>query len=195
MRRKTGTLLMLIACLSVGGVALADTSAAFHFALPAQPLGDALRAIGSQAKINIVFNPGLVRGRTAPALKADLTTAQALSRLLAGTGFVYEFVNDSTIVVSAARGSQRKDPPTSSAAAPALQPSADAQGPRQTSLKQVLVMARTVSGRRMGTRKSRVRVPRDSSARSAGIAHWAGCGGWDAGRRSPWGGTGTTRLR
>lgn len=139
MRRKTGTLLMLIACLSVGGVALADTSAAFHFALPAQPLGDALRAIGSQAKINIVFNPGLVRGRTAPALKADLTTAQALSRLLAGTGFVYEFVNDSTIVVSAARGSPSMDPPTSSAAAPAMQPSADAQGPRQTSLQQVLV--------------------------------------------------------
>lgn len=140
MRRIAGTLSMLMVFLSLSGVALADAPTAMHFALPAQSLADSLRAVGSQARINIVFNPGLVRGHTAPALNADLTTAQALSRLLAGTGFVYEFVNDSTIVVSSGRRTMHLDPPSSTGAqAPAAHQTSDDAGPAQGSLQQVVV--------------------------------------------------------
>jgi outer membrane receptor protein involved in Fe transport len=75
------------------------------FDIPAQPLADSLRAVGSQTHTNILFDPALVAGREAPTLKADLTTDQALSHLLADTGIRYEFLNESTVVL-ASRGGQ-----------------------------------------------------------------------------------------
>ena len=143
MRRKSGTLPLLFACLSLTGVALAATPGPIHFALPAQPLGDSLRAVGTEAKINILFSPGLVRGHTAPALEADLTAVQALSRLLAGTGFVYQFVNDQTIVVSAGPRHASLDPPRRSAPQPppaaAAPPARAPAPPAQGALRQVIV--------------------------------------------------------
>src|SRR5690242_4832159 len=77
------------------GIGAAPVAAALiHFNIPAQPLADALRAVGSQTNTNILFDPPLVAGRSAPALKADLTTGQALSVLLAGTGLHYQFVSE-----------------------------------------------------------------------------------------------------
>jgi iron complex outermembrane recepter protein len=71
-----------------------------HFDLPAQPLADSLRAVGSQTHTNVLFDPPLVAGLKAPALKADLTTEQVLSRLLSGTGIKYEFLNETTVVLA-----------------------------------------------------------------------------------------------
>jgi iron complex outermembrane recepter protein len=85
----------------VWSVLAAQALATIHFDIPAQPLADALRAVGSQTNNNILFDPPLVAGRRAPALKADLTTGQALSVLLAGTGLHYKFVNERTIVLTA----------------------------------------------------------------------------------------------
>src|SRR6185437_8218657 len=102
----------------VWSVLAAQALAMIHFDIPAQPLADALRAVGSQTNTNILFDPPLVAGRSAPALKADLTTGQALAVLLTGTGLHYEFVNARTIVLTA-DGSR---PHTSSAAPPAGAP-------------------------------------------------------------------------
>src|ERR1700744_3293794 len=74
-----------------------------HFDIPQQPLADALRTVGSQTNNNILFDPPLVAGRRAPALKADLTTGQALSVLLAGTGLPYKSVNERTTGLTAER--------------------------------------------------------------------------------------------
>jgi len=71
-----------------------------HFDLPAQPLADSLRAVGSQTHTNVMFDPPLVAGRKAPAIKADLTPQQALTRLLTGTGIGYEYVNETTAVLA-----------------------------------------------------------------------------------------------
>ncbi|HVW68753.1 MAG TPA: TonB-dependent receptor [Steroidobacteraceae bacterium] len=71
-----------------------------HFDLPAQSLADSLRAVGSQTHTNVLFDPPLVAGRKAPALEADLTTQQALSRLLSGTGIRYEYLNETTVVLT-----------------------------------------------------------------------------------------------
>ena len=144
MRRKAGTLSTLMLCVPLAGVTLAAEAAAYHFALPAQSLADSLRAVGGQAKLNIVFNPALVRGRKAPALTADLTTRQALSRLLAGTGFRYRFVNDSTIIVSRS-GKTAEDPrPKASGAAPDPAPRRTA-APLNAALQQIVVEARFIS--------------------------------------------------
>ena len=79
---------------------VAQAQAMIHFDLPAQPLADSLRAVGSQTSTNILFDAPLVAGRKAPALKADLTTDQALSRLLAGTGITHEFLNETTVILA-----------------------------------------------------------------------------------------------
>lgn len=76
-----------------------------QFHLPAQSLADSLRAVGSQTNINILFAPPLVAGRQAPALNAQLTTDEALARILAGSGLTHQFLNESTVIVATGRAS------------------------------------------------------------------------------------------
>ena len=94
---QPGTFLVL-ACAAM--VTQAQT-AVVHFDLPRQPLADSLRAIGSQTHTNILFDPPLVAGREAPALKADMTPQQALARLLSGTGIEFEYLSETTVVLAA----------------------------------------------------------------------------------------------
>ena len=94
---QPGTFLVL-ACAAM--VTQAQT-AVVHFDLPRQPLADSLRAIGSQTHTNILFDPPLVAGREAPALKADMTPQQALSRLLSGTGIEFDYLSETTVVLAA----------------------------------------------------------------------------------------------
>lgn len=54
--------------------------------LTAQPLSSALRDLGRQFSVQIVYLPDTVAGRQSPALSGQFTLDQALSRLLAGTG-------------------------------------------------------------------------------------------------------------
>ncbi len=76
-------------------------AAVVHFDLPRQPLADSLRTIGSQTHTNILFDPSVVAGREAPALKADMTLQQALSRLLSGTGIEFDYLSETTVVLAA----------------------------------------------------------------------------------------------
>jgi iron complex outermembrane receptor protein len=94
---------------------MARAQAVSKFDLPAQPLADSLRAIASQTDTDLLFDPPLVAGRRAPALKADLTVEGALVRLLAGTGIRYEFLNEKTVVLTAGRAV-----PSPPGAAPAI---------------------------------------------------------------------------
>jgi iron complex outermembrane recepter protein len=81
-------------------IAYAQATATAHFDLPSQSLADSLRAIGSETKTDVLFNPKLVAGMRAPALKADLTAQQAIGRLLKGTGLRYELLNSATVIVT-----------------------------------------------------------------------------------------------
>ncbi len=80
-------------------------TAQIRFALPVQPMAEALKAVGVQSGINIYFDPDLIRGLTAPALRADLSVDAALARLLAGTGLRATHVDANTVRVM-------RDPPS-----------------------------------------------------------------------------------
>lgn len=54
--------------------------------LPAQPLGDALRAVAVASGTNIIAPSSLVAGKTAPALSGRFTPAEAVAVLLRGSG-------------------------------------------------------------------------------------------------------------
>lgn len=81
-------------------MAYAQVTATAHFDLPSQSLADSLRAIGSETKTDVLFNPKLVAGMRAPALKADLTAQEAIRRLLKGTGLRYQLLNSATVIVT-----------------------------------------------------------------------------------------------
>lgn len=74
--------------------ALAQTGAPQSFAIEAQSLGSAVNALSRQSGVVIIAPSQLVEGRTAPALSGTMTTREALSRLLRGTGL--EAVQDAS---------------------------------------------------------------------------------------------------
>jgi iron complex outermembrane receptor protein len=100
---RIGLILSVLILCSAAAAARAQAISAFN--LPAQPLAESLKAIGSQTNTNVLVAPELVDGRQAPALKATLNVDEALSRILAGTGINHKFLNEKTIVLASA------DPP------------------------------------------------------------------------------------
>src|SRR5262249_8752080 len=83
-KRIAAALILALVLLAQTSMVRAQT--AMQFNLPAQPLEAALRAVGAQTNTNVFFDPALVAGRETPALNAQLTLAEALARILAGTG-------------------------------------------------------------------------------------------------------------
>lgn len=57
-----------------------------EFSLPAQPLGQALNSLARQANLQLLVQPALVAGKTAPPVNGRMTSAQALERVLKGSG-------------------------------------------------------------------------------------------------------------
>src|SRR3546814_4810723 len=55
------------------------------YSIQAGSLGDALNQLARQSKLQIVYSPELVRGKTASAISGQLTWRAALERLLAGS--------------------------------------------------------------------------------------------------------------
>lgn len=60
--------------------------ARFDFNLPAQSLDRSLRVVGSKAHVTIAFDPAVVTGHRAPALKGSYSARDALERLLRDSG-------------------------------------------------------------------------------------------------------------
>jgi iron complex outermembrane recepter protein len=80
-------------------MAHADTGIKARFDLPAESLGKALRDFALQAHCNISFEPSVVAGLQAPAIKGDFIAADALAMILAGTRLTTVNIDESTIRV------------------------------------------------------------------------------------------------
>jgi len=108
----------LFRCVTGGALLTAQIAfaqATFQFDLPAQPLADSLRAVGRITHTNVLFDPPLVDGLRAPALKASLTADQAFTRLLTGTLLKGKFLDDTTVTIARITASAAPpplDPPT-----------------------------------------------------------------------------------
>jgi iron complex outermembrane receptor protein len=98
-RQAMGT--AILAAFAAAPVA-AYAQTAYDFKLPSQPLADSLRAIGSKAGVNVVFEPSSVSGRTAPVLQGSFSPQQALDRVLAGSGLVVRSTAGGSLLVESA---------------------------------------------------------------------------------------------
>ncbi len=68
--------------------------------LPAQDLGDALRSAAALADIELYASSRDLEGKTAPALKGELTPREAIEALLDGSGLVARFDARSVVILS-----------------------------------------------------------------------------------------------
>ena len=69
-------------------VSVPAISVAVEIKLPAQPLDQAITQLGQQTKLIIGGDSSLLTGKKAPAIQGDYSPAQALQKLLSGSGLI-----------------------------------------------------------------------------------------------------------
>jgi catecholate siderophore receptor len=79
-----------------------DTTRPIRFNLPAQPLTDALGEFARQAGVRVEADLAAAAGTRSRSVSGSYTAAEALRRLLDGTGLAASFANDSRVRVSRA---------------------------------------------------------------------------------------------
>lgn len=97
---KTALAIMLAGtafCLGTGPAAAA-TAPAYAFDMPAQNLGDALRAVAARAGWELYADARVVAGLRAPALRGSLTAREAIAQLLSGTGLTATYDKGSVVI-------------------------------------------------------------------------------------------------
>ena len=103
--------LLVCGCLSLPmsnvGAAQAPTRARsavarIGFAIPAQPLGTALVALGKQANLQVLTASESIASLRSPAINSVLTVDDALKALLQNTHLSYAFIDAETVVVKPA---------------------------------------------------------------------------------------------
>ncbi|SFK27666.1 Outer membrane receptor proteins, mostly Fe transport [Lysobacter sp. cf310] len=91
-------------CLAAQGTqtAAAAPSALTRFAIRPGALDDALQSLATQSRVQILYAPALVARKRSAGLRAELAPAQALERLLQGSGLRAVRVNDDTFLLQLA---------------------------------------------------------------------------------------------
>lgn len=85
-----------------------------EFNIPPRALSDALTDFGRQSGMQVNVNADEVRGRSSPGVSGRMSNAQALSRILAGTGLTWRLDNGFVTLASAPRTAQASDDAQSS---------------------------------------------------------------------------------
>jgi len=113
-------------CLSmVGLVVAADAHASIKMQtdIPAQGLGPALKTLAKDRGFQVVFRTEVVGDARTHGATGDLTTPEALTKLLEGTSLTYTFLDENTVTIlpraelESGSASDRKSGPTSGGAA------------------------------------------------------------------------------
>ncbi|MDC7787771.1 TonB-dependent siderophore receptor [Rhodoplanes sp. TEM] len=82
-----------------GAVRAQAVEEATSFAVPAGPLSSALVAFGRQSGLQVSYAPEIATGKASRGVAGPLSPDGALERLLAGTGLLWRWANDTTITV------------------------------------------------------------------------------------------------
>src|SRR6185312_4010794 len=77
----------------------AHAQVTYQFDLPEQPLADSLRAIAAKVGTNILFDSKDVKDLKAAPLRAELSTNDALQRVLMGTGLEAENTTSGAVII------------------------------------------------------------------------------------------------
>lgn len=108
MRNRSPLASVLLASAAIAGVttapaAFAQSAAAERsFDIPAQSLADALMEFGQQSGLNVSAPGALTRGISSQGVSGRMASAEALSRLLAGTGLTFRFTGTTSVQIEPA---------------------------------------------------------------------------------------------
>jgi iron complex outermembrane receptor protein len=119
-RSRVGTAVCawaLIALLAAGA-SRAQSSLRLATAIPPQPLAGALDAFAQQTGLQLVYVSEIGRGKVSRGASAGLEPAAALARLLDGTGLHFEFLNERSVRIFAAKPAAPAVPASRAAPAP-----------------------------------------------------------------------------
>ena len=122
--RRLGAVGALLATTAFGAIAAAAPALAQRavaqgtrtFNIPPQPLADALVQFGYQSGLQIAADGGLTASARSPGVSGTYAPADALGRLLAGTGLTFQFTNATSIqlqrasAAGAGSGAMQLDP-------------------------------------------------------------------------------------
>lgn len=89
-------------------VTMAFAGPTAKFDIPAQPLSSALRALASQAGVQLVFTPETVGAANGVAVKGEMDVEDALRKLLAGSGLEFRKEGDRNYVLVRAVKTERE---------------------------------------------------------------------------------------
>ena len=104
-RRFRSALLALIASLAGPGAWAAAPKIAFN--IPAGEFSQSVLEFYAQSRIEIFYaSVGSVTGVKTQAVVGELEVSEALTRMLAGTGFTFEFENEHSVLVKRAEGAE-----------------------------------------------------------------------------------------
>ncbi|GEM_PF-166912 len=92
----------VLAPVSAAAQSSGQSTATRSFDIAAQPLQDAIVIFSRQSGIQVSASGGLTSGRMAAAVRGDLAPAQALGRMLTGTGLSWRMAGNDTVVLEAA---------------------------------------------------------------------------------------------
>jgi iron complex outermembrane receptor protein/outer membrane receptor for ferric coprogen and ferric-rhodotorulic acid len=93
-----GRLSLALLSLTAAPAATLAAEAAVVINSARQPLHEALVELGRQTSMELLYDPALVAGKTAPPVAGRLTPQQALDRLLAGSGLIAVVENGKAVI-------------------------------------------------------------------------------------------------
>lgn len=112
-RTKSSLMIAAALCLGIGMAPMsalhAQATAPAHYSIAASSLSDALDTFATQSHLQVVYAPGLVAGKTSAGLSGNYAPAQALGRLLQGTGLSAHAINPGTYVIKSMSAPSRKE--------------------------------------------------------------------------------------
>lgn len=77
----------------------ASSAAAWSFDIPRQPLATALRQFADQSGMQLAYASADLQGLTSPGVRGSMPAAEALARLLAGTGATWRLTAANTVSI------------------------------------------------------------------------------------------------
>lgn len=99
------TVLLASTAMTCGSLALCTPASAqtaqISFAIPGGSLNRVLAEFGRQSGLQIVYVPAIAAGKSSSGVSGVLTPAQAVTKILKGTGLIYSFTDPRTVSIVA----------------------------------------------------------------------------------------------
>ena len=96
----------------IGETGIAGNARSYAIDVPPGPLREAIDQLATSLKLQMLYDPALVKGKVTRGIKGSMTLAQALEHLLATTDVSYELIAGNTVALYRKEDDSPAKPPT-----------------------------------------------------------------------------------